>query len=129
MRIYLYIVCLSFLLISFFFFLFLTFFFAFSFLKNSLTIFAFIIFQSIVSPRNFTHLNIITWANHVIVKKKKRRWLNSYEIFLCKYIFSFLLLFYYSSNTFHHPQVLMKVYENRNILTLTFHYNKFITLG
>ena len=30
---------------------------------------------------------------------------------------------------FHHHQVLMTVYYNQNVLTLTFHFNKFITFG
>ena len=63
--------------------------FLFSFLKKTLTIYAFVIFQSIGS-RNLTHLNhhCLCQSRDGLKKKKKReRWLNGYELFLCIYIF------------------------------------------
>ena len=71
-------------------------------------------------------------------KTPKKRWLNDWTViwyfFVYLYFFfSPVIVFYqnihrWSSNTFfHHLKILMKVYKNRNILTLTFLYNKFLT--
>ena len=82
-------------------------------------------FKSIKLPgdRSSTRWDIIACAKYVKVFQK--RTLNSYVIFLCIYIFSFLLLFHQnihccSSNIFHHLKVLMKVYWNWNIFNINF---------
>ena len=80
-------VCL-FSLISFLLSVYYLFFLLFLFLGMFWQILAFIIFQSVVSPRSFIHLNIIACTNHVITFQKRMliEWL--YDLSLCIY-FSF----------------------------------------
>ena len=72
-------------------------FFSFSSFLSVLAIFAFIIFHSFVSPRNSTHLNIITCANHMIVlppPQKKKHWLNGYMIFPCVCVCIYICIYH-----------------------------------
>ena len=73
--------------------------------------FALILFQSFVSSRNSTHLNIIACAGHEIVFQKRTliEFLNGYMIFLCVYIYIFfpcnLILWKHLSLFKQHPHV------------------------
>ena len=86
----------------FFFFLFFPFFFPFSFLFLSffssfpLTIFAFIIFQCIIFPRNSIYLKIIACANREIVFSKKNA---NRSVMWSFFVYIFSLFSYYFNKT------------------------------
>ena len=75
------------------------------------------------------------WQSHDSFFEKER-WLNYWTVISSFFVYNFLLPSYcillkypslFNQNSFTHLKVLMKVYKSRNVLTLNFLHDNFIT--